>query len=75
VLFDSLTGPGNVTINNNLMNLFNSGTDRGFIFSSITNTIQLSGTNDNRVYNAATPDFIPFGTTTGGFFVNGSIVP
>jgi hypothetical protein len=75
VLFDSLTGPGNVTINNNLLTMFNSGSDRGFIFSSITNTIQLSGTNDNRVYNAATPDFIPFGTTTGGFFVNGSVVP
>jgi hypothetical protein len=75
VLFDSLTGPGNVTINNNLLNMFNSGVDRGFIFSSITNSIQLSGTNDNRVNNAATPDQIPFGTTTGGFFVNGSVVP
>ena len=75
VLFDSLTGPGNVTINNNLLTMFNSGVDRGIIFSSITNTIQLSGTNDNRIYNAATPDQIPFGTTTGGFFVNGSIVP
>jgi hypothetical protein len=75
VLFDSLTGPGNVTMNNNLMNLFNSGTDRGIIFSSITNTIQLSGSNDNRIYNAATPFYVPFGTTTGGIFVNGSVRP
>ena len=75
LLFDSLTGPGNVTINNNLMNMFNSGTDKGIYFSSITNTIQLSGTDDNRIYNAATPFFVPFGTTTGGFFVNGSVKP
>jgi hypothetical protein len=75
VLFDSLTGPGNVTMNNNLMNLFNSGADRGIIFSNITNTMQLSGTNDNRIYNAATPFFVPFGTTTGGIFINGSVKP
>jgi hypothetical protein len=75
VLFDSLTGPSSVTMNNNLMNLFNSGTDRGIIFSSITNTVQLSGTNDNRISNAATPFFVPFGTTTGGIFVNGTIQP
>ena len=72
VLFDSLTGPGNVTMNNNLMNMFSSGTDQGIIFSGITNTIQLSGTNDNRISNAATPFFSPFGTTTGGIFVNGT---
>ncbi|HEY2252142.1 MAG TPA: hypothetical protein VGH74_13810, partial [Planctomycetaceae bacterium] len=78
-LFDSLSGPGNVTINNNLLTLFSGGTDRGIIFTSITNsalpspTLQLSGTNDNRIYNAATPFSVPFGTTTGGIFINGTV--
>jgi len=75
IQFDSLTGPGSVTLNDNLMNLTSLGTDQGIIFSSITNTLQLSGTDDNRIFNATTPYFIPFGTTTGTFLVNGTPVP
>jgi len=74
-LFDSLTGPGSLTINDNLMNLTTLGTDQGIIFSSIANTLQPSGTDDNHILNATTPLFIPFGTTTGSFFVNGVEVP
>lgn len=77
ILFDSITGPGSVTINDNLINLTNQGVfaDRGIIFTSVTNTIQLFGTQNNGVTNAGTPFFAPFGTTAGTILVNGSPVP
>jgi len=77
--FDSLSGPGNVTVNNNLLTMFSGGSDQGIIFSSILNssspspTLQLSGTSDNRIYNASTPFAVPFGTTSGGIFINGTV--
>lgn len=75
--FSSITGPGSVTINNNIMNLTNTGVfpDQGIIFSSVTGTIQLIGTQNNGVINAATPFFVPVGTTTGSILVNGIPVP
>lgn len=77
ILFDSLTGPGSVRIENNRIDLLNLGglLDRGIIFSSITNTIQLQGTVNNQVLDADTPFFVPFGTTTGTIRVNGNLVP
>jgi hypothetical protein len=77
ILFDSITGPGSVTINDNLIQLTNQGVllDRGIIFTNVTNTIQLFGTQDDTVQNAGTPFFAPFGTTTGSILVNGSRVP
>jgi hypothetical protein len=75
ILFSSIIGPGTVTINDNQMNLTTLGVDRGIIFSSVTGTIQLIGTQNNVITNANTPFFVPVGTTTGGIFVNGAIVP
>lgn len=76
ILFDSLTGPGTVTINDSLINLANQGAllDRGIIFSSVTNTIQLIGTQNNLVQNADTNFFAPAGTS-GSILVNGVAVP
>lgn len=73
ILFDTITGPGSVRIEDNLMDFGSSGglLDRGIIFTSVTNTIQLSGDFDNRILGADTPFFVPFGTTTGSIFVNG----
>lgn len=76
ILFDSVTGPALVTINDNLMNLKNAAGDRGIIFSSVTSPpITLSGTLDNVINNATTPFFVPIGTTTGEILVNGSPAP
>lgn len=77
VLFSSIAGPSIVTINDNLLKMTSSGIlqDQGIVFSGLSGTIQLIGTQENVITNAATPVLIPIGTTTGGFLVNGSIVP
>lgn len=77
ILFDTITGPGSVRIEDNLMDFTSSGglLDRGIIFTSVTDTIQLQGDFDNRIFNADTPFFVPFGTTTGSIFVNGVRMP
>jgi hypothetical protein len=77
MLFDSVVGPGVFRIENNVLDFHDTGalTDRGIIFSSITNTIQLQGSGNNQVINADTPFFAPIGTTSGSIFVNGSPVP
>jgi hypothetical protein len=80
ILFSSITGPSTITINDNLMNMTNSGAaDTGFFFTGLSSTpstpIQLLGTQNNGVNNAANPVVIPIGTTTGGFLVNDVVVP
>src|SRR5262249_15636533 len=77
ILFDSISGRASVTVNDSLIGLTNQGVllDRGIIFSSVTNTIQLFGTLNNVVQNAGTPFFAPFGSTTGSILVNGAPVP
>lgn len=76
-LFDSILGPGNVTMQNNMISLQNAGglLDRGIIFSSVTDTINLFGTNDNIIAGADTAFFAPAGTTVGGILINGSRLP
>jgi len=56
---------------------------RGIIFSSITDqsnsnvtyTVNLSGTQNNTVQGADTAVYVPSGTTTGQFSVNGTLLP
>jgi hypothetical protein len=59
------------------MRLTNQGafSDRGIIFSGVTGTIQLIGAQNNVITNAATPFFVPVGTTTGSIKVDGAVVP
>ena len=76
ILFSSVAGPGTYTINDNLMNMTTLGPDRGIIFSSVTTgTIQLIGTQNNGIFNAATPFFDPVGTSIGEIIVNNVFVP
>jgi hypothetical protein len=77
ILFNPILGPGSVTINDNTMQLTSQGafSDRGIIFTGTTGTIQLISTQNNIITNAATPFFVPVGTTTGGIEVNGADVP
>ncbi len=77
ILFTSIAGPSEVTLNSNVVDVLSpgAGLDRGIIFTSVTDTITLSGTQNNLV-NGATTDFsAPIGTTTGQIFVNGVLVP
>jgi Right handed beta helix region len=81
VLFDSISGPSNLDINGNTVTLSNHG--NGIIFSSVTDPVVsgvtyspiLSGTQNNVISGASTPFSIPSGTTSGGFLVNGTVVP
>ena len=81
VLFDSVSGPSNLDINGNTITLSNHGS--GIIFSSVTDpavsgmtyTAGLSGTQNNVISGADTPFSVPSGTTSGGFLVNGTVVP
>jgi hypothetical protein len=77
ILFSPINGPGSVAINDNIMRLTNQGafSDRGIIFSGVTGTIQLIGAQNNVITNAATPFFVPVGTTTGSIKVDGAVVP
>ncbi len=79
VLFNSMANLSRVQLDNNLFK-FNSSSvalDRGVILSNIETggSVTLFGTVNNTISGATTPYFIPAGMTTGGFFVNGSIVP
>jgi hypothetical protein len=77
-LFDSLTGPGTMTFNNNQIALASSSLqDRGVVFSSISNTLQLFG-NQNNVITGADPGMffsVPQNATTGRVLVNGQYLP
>jgi len=75
ILFDSITVPARVTIENNVVSLANIGglLDRGIIFSTVnptaTDFLILSGTRNNLVLNADTYFYAPAGTT-GSIKVN-----
>lgn len=77
ILFQSITGPGTVTLENNLIDLEDQGglLDQGIVFQSITNNIELIGTISNTINNADTTFFAPPGSTTGSILVNGVAAP
>jgi len=77
-LFDSLTGPGTMTFNNNQVVLANSAlVERGVVFSSINNTLQLFGNQNNVISGADSGMFfsVPQNSTTGRVLVNGQYLP
>lgn len=81
MLFDSVSGPTSIRIEDNFINLANSGAlvDRGIYFTTVNsdtnNVVRLSGSFDNVIRGATTPFYVPFGTTTGSIIVNGNRVP
>jgi hypothetical protein len=77
ILFTSIASAANVTVNDNVVQLFGNGAliDRGIIFSSVSGPLDLIGTLNNTVTNATTPFFVPFGSAVGQFFINGVPVP
>ena len=77
ILFRSLSGNTAVAINDTLVNLLNTGVlvDRGIVFTSISGTVSLTGTQNNRI-NFATQAFsAPASGIAGQILVNGSRVP
>jgi Right handed beta helix region/Inverse autotransporter, beta-domain len=75
LLFSSINGTSRVTIDNNTIQLLSPDAfvDRGIIFSTVTGTVELSGSRNNSVSGATTP-FSAIGTT-GQIIVNGFLVP
>lgn len=75
MLFSSINGTSNVTINNNSIQLLSTDNliDRGIIFNSVTGDVEILGTSSNAINGATTP-FSAVGTT-GQIIVNGVSVP
>ncbi|TWU13412.1 hypothetical protein CA54_22470 [Symmachiella macrocystis] len=75
LLFSSINGTSDVTINYNSIPLLSSDgfVDRGIIFSTVTSNVELHGTENNIITGATTP--FSAADTTGQIFVNGVRVP
>jgi len=75
--FNNVDGPAFISINNNEILLLNAGAsvDRGINFSTITDTVFLSGSQSNTIIGASTNFFAPLGTTSGSIIINGGLVP
>jgi hypothetical protein len=67
-----------MTFNNNQIALANSAlVERGIVFSSISNTLQLFGNQNNVITGADSGMFfsVPQNSTTGRVLVNGQYLP
>lgn len=74
ILFNSVDGPANVAVNDNVIRLLGSGglIDQGIIFANVTDDLNLSGTVNNVIQGATTSFFVPIGSADGKIVVNGS---
>jgi hypothetical protein len=77
ILFDDVAAGSSVRIDANTLQFKSTGpvVDRGIIFTSAGQTVQLSGTRNNVIQGATTEFQAPAGTMTGHFKLNGAIVP
>lgn len=76
-LFDEIAAGSTVRIDANTMQFRSTGVvvDRGIIFTTVGETVQLVGTRNNVIQGATTPFQAPSGKTTGSFRLNGTTVP
>lgn len=77
VLFSQITGPSTVTLQGNEIYLLSDTAiiDRGIIFTSITDTVELLDPVNNIVSGATTSFYAPVGALDGYTYVNGETVP
>ncbi|HVJ86766.1 MAG TPA: right-handed parallel beta-helix repeat-containing protein [Caulifigura sp.] len=75
-LFDDIAAGSTVRIDGNSMQFKSTGVvvDRGIIFTSMGETVQLQGTRNNVIQGATTPFQAPSGKSTGSFRLNGATV-
>lgn len=78
MLFDTVAANTRLQIDGNTINLLSGDltTHRGIIFTQVTPTIQFSGTVNNLIYNVTSAQdmfSIPVNSSTGGFYINGSL--
>ena len=77
VLFSSIAGPSSVALQSNVVDLLSTTSiiDRGFIFTSVTGSVELVNAMENTVDGATTSFFAPVGSLDGHTYVNGETVP
>jgi hypothetical protein len=76
-LFDNIAAGSAVRMEANQMQFKSTGVvvDRGIIFTTVGETVQLQGTRNNVIQGATTPFSGPSGKFTGSFRLNGQLVP
>lgn len=77
MLFDTVAATSQLRIEANAISFLSTDltTRRGIIFTSVTPTIQFSGSVSNVITNASVPFLIPVNSSTGSFNINGQQVP
>ncbi len=77
ILFTSIAGPSTVTLQANTIDLLSDTAviDRGIIFTTVTDTVELLSPTNNVVTGATTSFYAPVGSLTGHAYVNGETVP
>ncbi len=78
LLFDNVAANSRLQIDGNTINLLSNDltTHQGIIFTTVSPTIQFTGTVNNLIYNAATSQSLfsaPVNSFTGGFYINGNL--
>jgi hypothetical protein len=76
-LFDDIAAGSTVRLDSNTMQFKSTGVvvDRGIIFTTAGQTVQLQGTRNNVIQGATTEFQAPAGSMTGSFRLNGDTVP
>jgi hypothetical protein len=77
MLFNDVAADSRLQIENNVISFSttNAIVERGIIFTTVHETIQLSGSGDNKITGATTDFSIPTGKSTGTIKVNGTNRP
>jgi hypothetical protein len=77
ILFDSIAAGSSAQFDGNVLQFLSTGliVDRGIVFTTAGDTVQLSGTQNNIIQGATTNFSAPAGSMTGSIKVNGSPAP
>ena len=77
MLFDTVAASSRLQIEANTINLLSTDmtVHRGIIFTTVTPTIQFTGSFNNVITNTPTTFSIPVNSSTGHIIINGSLVP
>jgi hypothetical protein len=77
MLFEHVATLSKLQIENNQLDLTSSSSsvDRGILFQSIADDVELFGSYDNLINSATDAFYMPSADTIGGFYVNGELVP
>jgi hypothetical protein len=77
VLFNQIAAGSSVTVENNAFQFLSTGliVDRGIVFTTVGDTVQLIGTRNNQIVGATNDLVAPAGKFTGQIKINGTLKP